>query len=1396
MRTWGIRGTAAWLGVAGLAVCLGTSAQPTTTEWPTGIGFPNIARTEGALLAGPFAVNDGRGAILAWHNGILFTEPESPSSNPGSNLQTRMWNLMDPSNPRIIINAPATAMGTLGTTRQPVNAHGYFHVGQHMANGAPGPFLVLGPDNDSNSGGLDWSFAAQVGVPGVTRAEAGPFGVGVRGILFQPWYVEQTWWSYNAIGGLAAIYTNGPPGSPGSTLQASWDHLGLTGVIGHPFLLGNLLIYASDQSRTGVATYDISNPQQPVLLDVLKTGGPGGYWPELWGNDGELYIVFPYNDGGGNGMRVVDASDPTALRFVADVPLPRPSGSSGAMYAQFQDEFAFIGEHKIDMRTRTSVRQFTTISNGIDTSQFALPIGNLLITGGVGSPGQGYAIFAHQAAPDTRPPSVAFHIPRAGQTNFPRGAPVSVLIHETLDTLSIVTGSSLQLRQVTGPGTFGTPLPGRWTYSFDDVLTFQPNAQLAAGATYEMRLSGIRDAAGNAMPTYAWTFSTGGALGGNRPPTVDSFSATPYPASPGQNVQFDAAASDPDGDALQYRFDFGDGTPRTEWGAATSVPHPYVGAGHWRAVVQVRDASGVISSRSRVVTVLAPLPAARPTASAPILCDAPGRRVWTVNPDASTISVLDADSGLKLAEYPTCADPRAIAQAPSGQLWVACQDDDRVRIHNAASGAVIDTIETGYGSAPVGVAISPDGATAYVSLSQRGELRRYATATRQQTGVLALGPQPRAIGISADGSRVLVSRFLSGPHHGEVWDVNAASFTLTRSIRLPKQGNDQNRDTTAGGRGVPNQLVALTLSPRSGRAYVPATKPNNERGVLIHPSQDLDQDNTVRNLLVELDPGGVTPSERFRRAIDIDNSDSASAVAFSPLGDYLLVTLQGSNEVLVLDALALESSAGLGSLVTRIGTGAAPQGVCTDASTGRTYVHDFLGRSVTVLETAALFAAGTLQVPATSVAMVTNEPLAANVLNGKRIFYNARDPRMSAEGYLSCATCHLDGGDDGRSWDFTGRGEGLRNTTVLNGRGGLAHGLVHWSANFDEIQDFENDIRAFFGGTGFLSNADFTSTSPPLGPPKAGRNADLDALAAYVASLSTGSLPRSPFRQPDGSATALGQSGAQIFAREQCGSCHVPPHYTNSTAPAPTLVDVGTLRPSSGQRLGGVLPGIDVPTLRGVFASAPYFHDGSAPTLADVFRFSGGHLFPAEAGQRAGGAQLINTFVELNNDDLVRGRAYVQLEAVSETLSFAGVDGGGGGLGALELRYSNSRSGAQTQALTVRVNGTALPVVNLPASDNDPAFRSTNWSVVRIDAVPLNAGTTNLITLSTNNWYVAIDEILIAHSGHLTQAQPHRRVLDLPQGERDALIAFVRELDGSAAGSPAPDTVFDDGFEE
>ena len=64
-----------------------------------GQGFPNVPQTPGTLLSGLNAPQQGRTAIIAYHNGILFTVPEVPSSQPGADFQVRTWNIANPAAP-------------------------------------------------------------------------------------------------------------------------------------------------------------------------------------------------------------------------------------------------------------------------------------------------------------------------------------------------------------------------------------------------------------------------------------------------------------------------------------------------------------------------------------------------------------------------------------------------------------------------------------------------------------------------------------------------------------------------------------------------------------------------------------------------------------------------------------------------------------------------------------------------------------------------------------------------------------------------------------------------------------------------------------------------------------------------------------------------------------------------------------------------------------------------------------------------------------------------------------------------------------------------------------------------------------------------------------------------
>jgi cytochrome c peroxidase len=75
--------------------------------------------------------------------------------------------------------------------------------------------------------------------------------------------------------------------------------------------------------------------------------------------------------------------------------------------------------------------------------------------------------------------------------------------------------------------------------------------------------------------------------------------------------------------------------------------------------------------------------------------------------------------------------------------------------------------------------------------------------------------------------------------------------------------------------------------------------------------------------------------------------------------------------------------------------------------------------------------------------------------------------------------------------------------------------------------------------------------------------------------------------------------------------------------------------PTSGKRLGGKLPGIDTPTLKGICDTAPYLHDGSALTLMDVLETrnaEGKHGDTASLSKKER-AQLVSYLMQIDENE-------------------------------------------------------------------------------------------------------------------------------------------------------------------
>ena len=568
-------------------------------------------------------------------------------------------------------------------------------------------------------------------------------------------------------------------------------------------------------------------------------------------------------------------------------------------------------------------------------------------------------------------------------------------------------------------------------------------------------------------------------------------------------------------------------------------------------------------------------------------------RIWNVNPDNNSVSISNA-AGTLIQEVAVGDSPWALAKAPGAdRIYVVNKGDATISIVGTGSLAIEGTVTLPFGAQPHGLVFNASGTEYFVVLEALARVEKRRTSDNAVLASTQLTGRPRHIGITHDDTRLLVSNFITPPAPGEstrTVNVNAAAAEVFAIVpaSMASLGAigltfDARQLSESQGPGLPNYLNAPVFSFDDRHAYIPSKKDNIASGVL-RGATGMTFDGTVRANSSRIDL--VTGTEDPLLRADFDNSSVATGAAISGDDRFLLTALETSRELSVYDIVN-------NAELTRLPTGRAPQGVAVSTDGSWVYVHNFMDRSISrfdltqVLETAL---PGGLVLGTHSV--VQSEALSAQVLRGKQLFYDADDDRLALDNYMSCASCHNDGGTDGRVWDLGVLGEGLRETISLRGKG-QDHGPLHWSANFDEVQDFENQIRALARGTGLMADSDFNNTSDPLGAPKAGLSADLDALAAYVNSLTE--TPLSPFRASPATMDSDGMAGMVLFFSEGCDSCHSLPNLTDS--PLGGAHNIGTIDANNEV---GTLVAIDTPSLFGAWMTAPYLHDGSAPTLQDA----------------------------------------------------------------------------------------------------------------------------------------------------------------------------------------------------
>jgi len=241
----------------------------------------------------------------------------------------------------------------------------------------------------------------------------------------------------------------------------------------------------------------------------------------------------------------------------------------------------------------------------------------------------------------------------------------------------------------------------------------------------------------------------------------------------------------------------------------------------------------------------------------------------------------------------------------------------------------------------------------------------------------------------------------------------------------------------------------------------------------------------------------------------------------------------------------------------------------------------------------------------------------AKIELGKLLFF---DKRLSADGTVSCASCHNSnfGFSDALSVSVGIRGQKGRRSapTIINAAYTDAAGPLFWDGRAESLEEqalgpitnpiemgntIENVVTLINGRTGyralfFQAFADSVATAERIAK----------AIASFERTIISRNARFDRYLAGDQSAlTSQEKRGLDIFMGEgHCINCHNGPNLTDNKfhniGVEGGVVDLGrfevTQHPSDLYRFR-------TPTLRNIEKTAPYFHNGSAKTLEEAVRF-------------------------------------------------------------------------------------------------------------------------------------------------------------------------------------------------
>ncbi|WLR49932.1 beta-propeller fold lactonase family protein [Bacillus tianshenii] len=582
-----------------------------------------------------------------------------------------------------------------------------------------------------------------------------------------------------------------------------------------------------------------------------------------------------------------------------------------------------------------------------------------------------------------------------------------------------------------------------------------------------------------------------------------------------------------------------------------------------------------------------------------ILMNNEGTKIYTANIDVNTVSIVDAQSKKKLAEIPVGKKPKQLALSPDEKtLYVSCMMDNKVDIVSLEKEKVVDSLETGI--EPYGLITSQDGKKLYTANYRSGTLSVYDLQKKKEVKTVKVGARPRTVAINADGSKLYVPQYLDA----KINVIATENLEVTKKIKLAASPD---KNDPKKSQGIPNALEQFVISPDGMKAWIPHLLTNTDTP--IHFEETIFPAISVVDLKEEKEL--VDERKELFEEINVQDSKNEAMivsnpydVAFSPDGNKAYAVMSGSEDLVVFD---LSRGGNAMQIVRRI-KGDNPRGIIVSPDGEKAYVHNAMSHDLATIDTGGDSSYARVKMDGDNLSLIEKDPLSAQVRRGKTMFYSGNSDEfaidLTGNNWMSCASCHADGEMNGLTLTTPKGPRNIPSNVVTT-----ETGLFLWDGSRDDFTDYIHTVQGEMGGMMELD------PSKPI--PKDVQKM-YDDILAFLEQPDSFPPPKSPYRDENGELTDTARKGQELFeGKASCLQCHGGTNFTDSvkavdgdgnltTDNTDYLHDIGTTNPNDKDSDGDARAQFknprqknqfDTPTLRGVWATAPYLHDGSAETI-------------------------------------------------------------------------------------------------------------------------------------------------------------------------------------------------------